>query len=254
MEKVEGGMEMRILTHISLFAGASVIAASSALAQVGPEQPASEAAAPEAGASDDDGAIVVTAQRRAQRLQDIPVSVSVTTGEALQQANLLNLESLSARLPSVRISPAPVSDFIAVRGVGSSLNFGFEQSVGTFVDGIYRGRSRSTRAAMFDVERVEVLRGPQTTFFGNNAIAGAFNITTRRPSRDFETNALAFYAPDTREYTLEAGVCEARGRGAAARGSRRAMTKKGGRVSRMTLPEIRKVDFGAEMTVLAPKQ
>ena len=113
----------------------------------------------ELSAADGDGDIVVTAQRRTERLQSVPISVSVTTGPALQRLNILNLENLAVRTPAVRIAVAPISDFLAIRGVGSSLNQGFEQSVATFVDGIYRGRSRSTRAALFDVERVEVLKG-----------------------------------------------------------------------------------------------
>lgn len=150
--------------------------------------------------------IVVTAQGRVQLLQDVPVAVSVASGEALANANLLNLQDVTARMPGVNISPTPLAEFVSIRGVGSSLNVGFEQSVGTFVDGIYRGRARSTRAALFDIERVEILRGPQTTFFGNNTIAGALNITTRKPRNEFELNGTAFYAPNMGEYMVEAGV------------------------------------------------
>jgi outer membrane receptor protein involved in Fe transport len=152
------------------------------------------------------GEIVVTAQGRTQNLQDVPVAVSVVTGQTLAQSNIRNMEQLSQRLPGIRIQTAPAADLMNIRGVGSSLNAGFEQSVATFVDGIYRGRSRSSRAAIFDVERVEVLKGPQTTFFGNNAIAGAFNITTRKPGKDFAVNASAFYAAEADEYAVELGV------------------------------------------------
>lgn len=150
--------------------------------------------------------IVVTAQGRSQVLQDVPISASVTTGEAISRSNIPNLESLSARVPNFRIATASQSDFVTVRGVGSSLNLGFEQSVGTFVDGVYRGRSRTTRSGLFDIERVELLKGPQTTFFGNNTIAGAINITTRKPGDRLAANATGFYAPNTGEYTLEGGV------------------------------------------------
>lgn len=152
------------------------------------------------------GDIVVTAQRREQRLQDVPVSVSVASGAAIQRSNITTLEQLTAQLPVVKIAQTPASDQLHIRGTGSGLNPGFEQSVGTFVDGSYRGRARSSRAALFDVERVEVLKGPQTTFFGNNAIAGAFNITTRKPSGTFRTNAAALYSPSDGEYNLEAGA------------------------------------------------
>lgn len=158
------------------------------------------------GADENVDEIVVTAQGREQSLQDVPVAVTVTTGETLQKSNLLNLEDVAIRMPGVRVAPAPVSDFVTIRGVGSSLNLGFEQSVGTFVDGLYRGRARSTRAALFDIERVEVLKGPQTTFFGNNTIAGALNITTRKPRHKFEVNATGFYAPNIGEYLVEGGL------------------------------------------------
>jgi len=154
------------------------------------------------------GEIVVTAQGREQRLQDVPISATVIGGQALQDSNLRNLEELATRLPAVKLTPGPASDLLNIRGVGSGLNSGFEQSVATFVDGVFRGRSRSSRAALFDVERVEVLKGPQTTFFGNNAIAGALNITTRtaRPGGSFEYNASALYAPTDGEFSIEAAA------------------------------------------------
>jgi iron complex outermembrane receptor protein len=162
--------------------------------------------APVDNSADGTGDIVVTAQRREQRLQDVPISVSVASGSSVQKSNITTLEQLTARLPTVKISATPASDQLHIRGTGSGLNPGFEQSVATFVDGAYRGRARSSRAALFDVERVEVLKGPQTTFFGNNAIAGAFNITTRKPSKELGLNATALYSPSDGEYNLEAGV------------------------------------------------
>lgn len=150
--------------------------------------------------------IIVTAQGRQESLQDVPIAVAVVTGETLTENNIRNMEQLSQRLPAVRIQTAPAADVLNIRGVGSSLNPGFEQSVATFVDGVYRGRSRSSRTAFFDVDRVEVLKGPQTTYFGNNAIAGAFNITTRKPGRDYAMNASVFYAPEADEYSAEAGI------------------------------------------------
>ena len=182
----------------------AVLASSSAFAQTGARAGVESAAPADAAAVTSE--VVVTAQRREQRLKDVPISAVVTTGRQLERANLLDLTSVAVRTPAVHISTSPSSDFVVIRGVGSSLNNGFEQSVSTFVDGLYRGRSRSTRAALFDVERVEILKGPQTTFFGSNAIAGAFNITTRKPGRDLEANASAFYGPATDEYNLEAGL------------------------------------------------
>lgn len=165
---------------------------------------ATEAPADEGAAAYGD--IIVTAQRKEQRLQDVPVSVSVTSGETLAQSNINDLQDLAVRLPGVRLSTAPGANLLNIRGIGSGINAGFEQSVGTFVDGLYRGRSRAAAAALFDIERIEVLKGPQTTYFGNNVIAGALNITTRKPGREFGFNASALYAPGHEEYAYEAGV------------------------------------------------
>ena len=169
-----------------------------------PTAQADEQAPPENGGGFGD--IVVTAQRREQRLQDVPVSATVTTGEQLAKSNVINLEDLSARLPNLRIATAPANNLLNIRGVGSGLNPGFEQAVGTFVDGVYRGRSRAINPALFDLERVEVLKGPQTTFFGNNTIAGALNITTRKPGKEFGYNASALYSPSDGEYAIEGGI------------------------------------------------
>lgn len=181
-----------------LLAGAAVLVPAIAHAQAEASPPAAD--------GDDGGVIMVTAQGRQQRLQDVPISASIASGELIQRSNLNDLQAVTASIPSVRISPGPGADNINIRGVGSGVNAGFEQSVSTFVDGAYRGRGRSVRAALFDLERVEVLKGPQTTFFGNNAIAGAFNIVTRKPGRDLEYNVSALYAPDDGEYAFEAGV------------------------------------------------
>ncbi|WP_176598674.1 TonB-dependent receptor [Sphingobium sp. 15-1] len=150
--------------------------------------------------------IIVTAQRREQALQDVPVSVSVATGASLAKQGIISLADLSTRQPNLRIVQGSSADQLHIRGTGSGYNGGFEQSVATFVDGVYRSRARSTRLALFDIERVEVLKGPQTTFFGANAIAGALNITTKHPADHFELNALALYSPSDGEYNTELGV------------------------------------------------
>jgi len=149
--------------------------------------------------------IIVTARGREQALKDVPVSVSVVGGEALTEQNLQTLSDVAPRLGNVKITTTSLNSFINIRGTGSGANPGFEQSVATFSDGVYRSTTQSTRAALFDVDRVEVLKGPQTTFFGANAIAGALNITTNRPGDSLEYNASALYGSDG-EYSVEAGV------------------------------------------------
>src|SRR6185369_10320517 len=89
------------------------------------------------GATSDLSEVVVTAQLRSQPLQDVPVSVSVVTGDTLARVNLTSIEAVSARLPDVKIVSGPLTDLLNIRGVGSGQNSGFEQSVGTFVDGLY---------------------------------------------------------------------------------------------------------------------
>ncbi|MES1975629.1 MAG: TonB-dependent receptor [Pseudomonadota bacterium] len=153
-----------------------------------------------------EGEIVVTAQRREQRLQDVPLSVNVTSGESIQKTGVVDMVSLSTRSPGLNLGLGPQSNIIAIRGVGSGLNAGFEQSVGTFVDGVFRPRSRLIQAGLFDVERVEILNGPQTTFFGNNTVAGAINITTKKPSQTFGSDFQALYSPSDGQYILQAGV------------------------------------------------
>lgn len=159
-----------------------------------------------AAANDAAADIVVTAQGRAQRLQDVPVAVSVLGGEALEQQGIRSLQDVSQRLGNVKITLGTQVNSINIRGVGSGENPGFEQAVATFSDGVYRSRSRASVAALFDIERLEVLRGPQTTFFGANASAGALSITTRKPSGNFEWNATGLYGVSDGEYNFEAGV------------------------------------------------
>ncbi|MDY6984363.1 MAG: TonB-dependent receptor plug domain-containing protein, partial [Pseudomonadota bacterium] len=149
---------------------------------------------------------VVTAQKREQSLQDVPISVSAVTGDALQAQNLGEMEAVSMQLPNIHISESAIGDKLFIRGIGSGINAGFEQSVGTFVDGVYHGRSLQTRSQFLDIERVEVLRGPQSTYFGNNAIAGALNVTTRRPTDEFSGYVNTFYEFEHSERHIEGAV------------------------------------------------
>ncbi|HTU11558.1 MAG TPA: TonB-dependent receptor [Allosphingosinicella sp.] len=162
--------------------------------------------APAAAEQEDDTTIVVTAQRREQSLQDVPVSMSVLSGDTLGQRAIVSLPDLASQVPNFIVVQTASSDQIQLRGFGAGTNPGFEQAVATFVDGAYRSRARSSRVALFDVERVEILRGPQTLFFGANAIAGAVSITSRRAGRDMAANASASYAVPDGEYNLEAGI------------------------------------------------
>jgi len=137
--------------------------------------------------------VVVTATKRAVGLQDVPIAITVVSGEKLEQFGITELDELSAYLPNVHIGESGGNNQIFIRGVGSGNNAGFEQSVGTFIDGVYFGRARNSRAAFLDLQRVEVLKGPQSTLFGKNTIAGAINITTGQPEEEFEAYIDAGY-------------------------------------------------------------
>lgn len=128
--------------------------------------------------------VVVTSRRREEPLQEVPTSVQIVSGEVIARQSISSVLDLQETLPSIHISNDGAGGQAFIRGVGSGQNMIFNQSVASFVDDIYHGSARSTAASFLDVERVEVLKGPQTTFFGNNAIAGALNIVTTRPSMD----------------------------------------------------------------------
>jgi iron complex outermembrane receptor protein len=181
------------------------VAATPALAQ--PVQPATdESGISQAGADADIGDIVVTARKRTETLQRVPVSAAVVTGPLIASQGIANVQDLTRTVPGVQLSQGTVANRQIVRGIGSGDNPAFEQSVGTFVDDIYHGRSRSSEGALFDIQRVEVLKGPQTTYFGANAIAGALNIVTRDPGDSFAGNVRALYTPAFHGYQVEAGV------------------------------------------------
>lgn len=140
--------------------------------------------------------IIVTAQKRAQGLQDVPISVSAVSGGKMEEAGITNMEGLAAYVPNFSINQTGISTTITIRGINSGINQGFEQSVGMYVDGIYYGRAQLARAPLFDVERVEVLRGPQGILFGKNSIAGAVSVVTAKPTDEFEGSVTAMYEPD----------------------------------------------------------
>ena len=111
----------------------------------------------------------------------------------MAEANIINLEGLTNYIPNFSMNQSGISNNITIRGVSSGINPGFEQSTGMYVDGIYYGRGQLSRAPMFDLERVEVLRGPQPILFGKNSIAGAVSMITARPGDEFEGSVTALY-------------------------------------------------------------
>jgi len=128
--------------------------------------------------------VVVTASKRSTTLQEIPIAVSVVGGDLIEKSQILDLKDLQSIVPSLRINQLQSStntNFI-IRGFGNGANNpGIEPSVGVFIDGVYRSRTASSISDLPNLERVEVLRGPQSTLFGKNASAGVISIVTRRP-------------------------------------------------------------------------
>src|SRR6056297_289324 len=115
--------------------------------------------------------VVVTAQKREQSLRDVPISVSAMSGEKINDEGILNLEELSMFMPNVSINKGATQPNLYIRGIGSGSNAGFEQSVGLYIDGIYSGRAQLASVPLtLDLERVEVLKGPQGILFGKNTI------------------------------------------------------------------------------------
>ncbi|MFT7286766.1 MAG: iron complex outermembrane receptor protein [Halieaceae bacterium] len=131
--------------------------------------------------------VIVTATKRAQTLQEIPIAVSVVSAEQIEQAQVLDIKDLQTLVPSLKVTQLQGSaqtNFI-IRGFGNGANNpGIEPSVGVFIDGVYRSRVGSALADLPKLERVEVLRGPQSTLFGKNASAGVINVVTAKPDVD----------------------------------------------------------------------
>ncbi len=130
--------------------------------------------------------IIVTAQQREQSLADVPISVAVIDGDFLKEQDIEKMADLQFSVPNFTMAESGIGTNVFIRGIGSGNNQGFEQSVGVYVDGIHHGRAQQARAPFFDLQRVEVLRGPQSILFGKNSVAGALNMTTARPTNEFE--------------------------------------------------------------------
>ncbi|MGB7655884.1 MAG: TonB-dependent receptor plug domain-containing protein, partial [Novosphingobium sp.] len=176
--------------RFTLLAGAATFALampSAAFAQ--DEQPAE----PELETSN---VIIVTASKREQTLQEVPISVSVTSGETIERAQIRDVLDLQTVVPSLRVSQLQTSSattFI-IRGFGNGdNNFGIEPSVGVFIDGVFRSRSASALSDLNMISRVEVLNGPQSTLFGKNASAGVISVVTKEPQYEFGGQVEAVY-------------------------------------------------------------
>jgi outer membrane receptor protein involved in Fe transport len=143
---------------------------------------------PDTDAVDSDGHgrledVVVTARRRAENAQDVPIPITALSGNSLEESGRYRLEDLNERLPSLNAQFAnPRQTSIAVRGLGNNpANDGLESSVGVYLDDVYLGRPGMANQDLVDLDQVSLLRGPQGTLFGKNTTAGVLNLTTPRP-------------------------------------------------------------------------
>ncbi len=177
---------MRLLTS-RLLAGATLLAVAPAWAQ--------DAKSPTAAPVDNGGLqeIVVTAQKRAENVQDVPIAISAFTSNALSERAVTSVAALSNIAPNVTLdagtpfsgSPYVLSAYI--RGIGANdFAFNIDPGVGTYLDGVYLARSIGANQELGDVERIEVLKGPQGTLFGRNTIGGAISIVTHDPGKEFK--------------------------------------------------------------------
>ena len=149
--------------------------------------------------------IVVTATRRVENLQDVPISVTAVTGEAILRGGFSDMEDLSIFVPNLYMRDQFTGQSIIIRGIGTSTgNEAFEQAVAQFHDGVYYARDNLGQNSFYDLERVEVVRGPQPTFAGQSATAGALNYISRRPGDAFAGTITASYGSDE-ESSVEFG-------------------------------------------------
>ncbi|MFV3127252.1 TonB-dependent receptor [Niveispirillum sp. KHB5.9] len=150
--------------------------------------------------------IIVTALKRSQPLQEVPASVTVVEGEAFTRAAVVSLDQITQVVPGIRMQSAPGGTINpVVRGLGtSSSNDSFEQTIGLFIDGVFAGHARDYAAALFDVERVEIVKGTQAAILGKNTSVGALTLTTKKPGSEF-----AYEASYMHEFELGSDILDA---------------------------------------------
>jgi len=181
----------------ALFSTASMVGISIALASSGTAYAADDQGQDQSGVSDAgearesaSGVIVVTARRREERLQDVPVSATVISGDTLREQGAINTREVLSTVPSLTVSTGSRGTrdaVIKIRGVATADTTPvFDPGVGIYVNDVYLGRSAGALTDLVDLDSVQVLRGPQGTLFGRNSVGGAVLITTKRPTDRFE--------------------------------------------------------------------
>lgn len=150
--------------------------------------------------------VTVTAQNRAEDVQNVPIAINVIGGDALREAGVVDLQDLATIAPQVQIVSDTNITRVTIRGVGTNSNDeAQDSSVAINIDGEYMNRPNVLNASLFDIERVEVLRGPQGTLYGRNATGGAINFITRKPGDEFSFNGSVSYG-SFEQLNIEAGM------------------------------------------------
>ncbi|WP_197277213.1 TonB-dependent receptor [Sphingomonas profundi] len=202
-------LQLSALGSASFLGLASPVFAQSATPPVATEAstPVASAAASDDPAVAESGLqdIVVTARKREERLRDVPVAIVAVSGATLSQNNVVRLTDLTTLVPNFQLSLAAAAPVAAIRGFGT-YGTTFAQSVGKFTDNISYGRDVHARLPLFDIEQLEVLKGPQVLLYGNSTTAGALNIVTRRPGTTLSADGSASYEFNYNETQLDGGV------------------------------------------------
>ena len=186
-----------------LLRSAAVVAAMACAGPVFAQEAAPQEPQATAGGIQD---IVVTARKRSESVQDVPVAVTALSAEMVQRQDLTSIEKIAARTPNLNVGRASNGSGaqLTLRGIGSSsTSIGIEQSVAVVVDGVYYGQGRIINEGFFDLGRVEILKGPQALFFGKNATAGVISLTSADPTDTVEFKARAGYEFKAQQAQLE---------------------------------------------------
>ncbi len=188
-----------------LFISVAVASGLTALQSLPAAAQSSAATAPPGGLEE----VTVTARKRAESLQDAPLTVSAISQDRIEKFDITTIENVASMTPQLFVGRSSNGSGaqMTIRGIGSSsTSIGIEQSVAIIVDGAYYGQGRVLNEGMFDMAQIEILKGPQSLFFGKNATAGVISFTTRKPTQDLEAQVKAGYEFESDEQRYEGFV------------------------------------------------
>ena len=196
---------MGIKTFLAFGCATTALIATGAIAQS--SAPADISTSADATADVPAGDIIVTARKRAETLLDVPVAVTAISGDTLARRNINSVREAAVLSPGLNISSDGAGRaFVSIRGVGVTLVQTVQPGVGLFIDGVYRPNTAYLNNPLLDVDRIEVLEGPQGTLYGKNTLGGAINVITRQPGNNFEARGQASYAGPDNSWLMAGSV------------------------------------------------